>query len=398
MPNIFNISTAIIFATFLTGCNKPEPDRISGEFFRFTVNVIYKGKPLQIEYPAACKFNISKNIDGSRSVDGASLAPSVFGVETPDGGALVVKTPNFCDYSRAIDANEVPSSYNPLIVHYEDAKSPTFGLGYYGPEAFDSPLSVMKFESSKTVRITGEEFSDWRRTNPNANWVTYERMNANANIFKRTEWKAGDRHLATVCRGGQMYRLPKKAKEIIQATWDDLGNPKYWSDKNKESDILRMGYVPLKEPSFREIMNKRYGYNGNQEKGIIYPSETDYDMNQTNSDGKIHPPKTTKSTNFYVLREKLKKIAVRENIVTRPELRGFLYCNSHDDEHVSPVALTTAFGEYRAGIYQLNGVELEGKEGLVPHPWWPKSWMAFVDEHHLLANYKIRFYGLGGKL
>lgn len=398
LNKLANILIPLALATILSGCNKPEPDKISGEFFRFTVDVLYKGQPLRIEYPVACKFNISRNIDGDRSVDGASLAPSVFGVETPDGGALVIKTPNFCDYSKAIDANEVPSSYNPLIVHYQDAKSPTFGLGYYGAEAFDSPISVMKFTGSKTERISGEEFADWRQKNPHANWVTYERMNANPNIFNRTDWKPGDRHLATVCRGGVLYPLPQEAKDIIQDAWEDLGKPKYWSDKNKQMNVWTMGYVPLKEPSFGQRMNKRFGYNGDQEKGIIYPSETDFDMNRTDSNGKLHLKATPRSTNFYAIREKMDKLGVRANIVTRPEFRGFFFCNSHDDEHVTASSLKNAFEDYRGGIYQLDGLELQGKEGLVPHPWWPISWLAFIDDEYLVSNNEIRFYGLGGKL
>lgn len=388
---------AITALGVMSGCN-PEPDNISGEFFRFTVNVIYKGEPLRIEYPAACNYNISRNIDGSRSVDGATYAPAVFGVKAPDGGALVIKTPIFCDFSKEIDAGTVTSDYNPLIVHYENAEKPWFGMGYYAPEAFKSSHSIMKFVSSNIQRISGDEYVAWRESNPHANWVTYERMNANSNIFERTVWKPGDRHLATVCRGATLYPLSQEARGLIKDAWEDLGKPKYWSDKNKQLDVWRIGYMPNKQQSFGQKIRKKYGYDGNHDKGIVYPSETDYDMNRTDATGKIITKAITHSKNYYAIRDKIERVGVRANIVADDNLRGFLFCNSHDNEHVSIPSLEIAYKDLRGGVYQINGIELHGKEGLIPHPYWPLSWRVFIEDNYIVSNAEIRFFAMGGKL
>lgn len=407
MQKIFRISIAIIFSTILTGCAKPEPDRISGEFFRFTVNLTYKGEPLQIEYPAACKFNISRNIDGSHSVDGASLAPSVFGVETSDGGALVVKTPNFCDYSRAIDANEVPSNYNPLIVHYEDAKSPTFGLGYYAPEAFDSPLSVMKFESSNTVRITGEEFSDWRLENPNANWVTYERMNANRNIFKDEPWELGSKHMATVCRGAILFTAPEEFQPRLTQAWIDAGKPIYWVDNIINSEAWALETVDRFTPKerrrktalFGKYPMHMYGYEGNKVRENIYPSDTDFDLNRTDAQGRPKARFLKNISNFYMRRDGIGTALRRSNINMLANLKGFVFCNSHDGNHIIYEDIKRSFGGI-PGLYSLNGSELLGKEKNVNHynyPLSPSIYTYYLDRF-LIKNKEIKFYGMGDKL
>lgn len=406
MNKLPKISIALALAIILSGCNKPEPDKISGEFFRFTVDVIYKGQPLRIKYPVACKFNISRNIDGDRSVDGASLAPSVFGRETPDGGALVIKTPNFCDYSKAIDENKVPSSYNPLIVHYQDAKSPTFGLGYYGAEAFDSPISVMKYTGSKTERISGEEFVDWRQKNPHANWVTYERMNAHQNIFEDRPWEPGTKHLATVCRGAFFYTPPVEFQQRLTQAWIDTGRPTYWADNKIASEIQRLEpedkYTPVERRKPTSLFSghpmQMYGYAGDRVREKAFPSDTDFDLNRTDQKARPTAQFITNSKNVYMQRDKVRFALRRSNIQFREELAGFLYCNSHDGNHIKHEDLERSFRGY-PGLYLLNNKELVGDERSVPHyNHLLPSIKVMYEDKYVIQNIEKTYYSMGDKL
>lgn len=405
MTKFIKTTIALAFAALLVGCNKPEKEeRVStGSFFMFTVDVEYKGKPFRIQYPVGCSYHLSKDLSGDNIVEGASLSPSVFGKETPDGGALVVKTPVFCDYEKDIDAGKVPSTYNPLIVHYEDAEKPWFGLGYYSAKAFTQPISKMKFISSKTVRITAQEFSDWRKENSTANWVTYERLHHDENPFNDKPWKPGKKYMASVCRGAYFIQLPESVSLQLEEGWKQDGKPKYWAPGEKQRGIL---INAAKKPLYQRDWNKpltlfgghphwAYGGNGNQFKPESYPAQTDFDINNVDQEGNLNTPRIFSNVNKYVTRSNIATLAVRSRILKKPELEGFFYCNSHDSEYMMVEDQKRIFGNI-GGLYFLNNEELNGQD--VPHPYHLKSSGAFEGTANVVYELTIKFTGMGWTL
>lgn len=398
MRSFLKTSMAMAAIAVLIGCNKTEPDSISGEFFTFTVDVIYKGEPVRIEYPAACKLIISKNIDGDRSVDGASLVPSVFGVKTIDGGALVVKTPNFCDSLREIDDGTVSTGYNPLIVHYQDANSPTFGLGYYGLEAFEHASSPLKFTKTEIKRIGADDFINWRSKNPNANWVTYERMNADRNPFKRKEWKKGERYLSTVCRGAAFHPIPEELKQVVTPKWNELGNPLYWSDPNTDRSLLHSKITIGKKTIFlkddpRWLRQERV----TNIKPVVYPSDTAFSMNLTNEFGRLEykgsmEPPLSKKDNTSV-----EQMLPRGNIRYEDTMKGFLYCNSHDGNHIKTEDMDEAFEGYQ-GYYYLNNRPLYTTYQTAKSTRYPLTVDQFMETSYYIRNKNIFFLTMGDAL
>ena len=116
----------------------------------------------------------------------------------------------------------------PLLIVYENADKPTLGVAYASDDAYDSPLSVLKFGSATISRATREELVEWRRTEAPKNIIKKEFVGRNLdNPFVAIPWASGKWWFGNVCAGVSRLKLPSPVREAIRPFWQEA-NSNYW--------------------------------------------------------------------------------------------------------------------------------------------------------------------------
>jgi len=112
-------------------------------YYRLKVNLAYKGEPLDFDIVVGCNVRITTYKDNDRTVE-VGVAPMAFGLKMKDGHGVVVRPPEACR-GETTENGKVPKTLLPLIVTYENADAPWFGIAYASEDAYDSPRSELKF-------------------------------------------------------------------------------------------------------------------------------------------------------------------------------------------------------------------------------------------------------------
>jgi len=140
-----------------------ENDR--GTYYRLKVKLTYKGEPQDFDVVIGCNVHQINYKDGGRTYE-VGLVPTVFGRRMSDGKALVVRPPAACKGQTTANRGVAPDLL-PLVVVYDDAKTLSFGTAYLSEDAYDSPLSVLKFGGAKIEKATRDDFDEFRHTQTN---------------------------------------------------------------------------------------------------------------------------------------------------------------------------------------------------------------------------------------
>ena len=395
------VSTCVLGICFSEGASAKEI-QATRNFFRITVDLVYKGQPTQISYPVSCHGNVTRQRDGDTSYDGKSIVPFAFGQKVSSGGALIVETPDFCSEIWSSDSDKaefrIPPDYNPPIIQFEDSNNPWFGIAYIGKVAYQSPHSVMQFKGSRIERITDLEWLEWRKANPEANWLTWDNLGLNRNWFKRVVWNPGDRHIPTVCSFGSVLRFPEEVRDAIRPYWPDKSpylwksEKAYWvmiekrgsrmKHKNSPPDILFSGH-----PGWE------YGRTLISPMPSRYPAVSDFSMNELQQDGTVDPAKITDGE--YLPKGRWKgpagNVIKRSADLMRDDYEGFGFCN--ESHKVDIASWNRAFGNL-GGIDSVNGKPVDGES---VHPKWENGG-GFIKDEAYISFGQIILFGKGGGL
>jgi hypothetical protein len=302
-----------------------------GRYFRLKVDLAYKGEPLTFDIVVGCKVRVTTYKDNDRSWE-AGVVPMAYGLKMRDGRGVVVHPPEACN-GETSENGGVPEMVLPLIVTYENADEPWFGRAYASDDAYDSPLSELKFFRATINRATREEWQAWRRTEAPKNFVTYQILGINPkNFWDMVRWKPGYRAMGSVCTAFSRVKLPESARELVRQYWP-TSRPDYWYPgdalhlalwqalwKNKNSEPFE-GYqfeqysestgtygLPRRQPG-AGILYRRFV------SGAVYPARSDVSFNRLDSEGNLPAELMAKPHLSWAEAE------------IRPELRGFAYCD-----------------------------------------------------------------------
>lgn len=195
-------------------------------FYRLIVNLAYKGEPLTFDIVVGCNVRVTTYKDNDRTIE-TGVAPTAYGLKMKDGRGIVVRPPEACG-GETTENGQVPSTLLPLIVTYEKADEPWFGLAYVTDDAFDSPRSELKFFNATISKATKQEWEEWRRTEAPKNFVTYELLGINANNrFDHIRWELGKHFMASECQSFYRLKLPPAGRELVRPYWP-ASRPTYW--------------------------------------------------------------------------------------------------------------------------------------------------------------------------
>ncbi|MGE3831004.1 MAG: hypothetical protein AB7F76_08440, partial [Parvibaculaceae bacterium] len=165
--------------------------------------------------------------DGSGTYE-AGLVPTVYGRAMSDGKAVVIRPPDACGGETTANS-KVPADFMPVIVVYDDAKTLGFGTAYISDEAYESPLSLMKFGSATIESATRAEFDEFRKNGP-PNVVTRESYHSfqDDKVLQGMGLKRVWPAFARECWALRRFRIPEEAREKVAAFWPPERSI-YWS-------------------------------------------------------------------------------------------------------------------------------------------------------------------------
>lgn len=359
-----------------------------GTYFRLKFDVTYRGEPQHFDIVFGCNVHDIVYKDGSSSRH-AGLIPGVYGRRMSDGKAIVVKAPNACRGETTANGY-VPEGFTPLLVVYDDPKRLDFGTAYMATEAYDSPLSLMKFGKAVIEKADREEFDDFRHNGP-PNLVTREQYNSFrpdqslAEMGLKRTWP----RWARTCYAYARYRLNKDQSTRLAALWP-ASKPRYWT--YNQADLRTILDIVLRVPLQRDdedgVTKERHFVNRESfgEGGIpnrdgahttfgpslsltpsFYPVSSELTTARWSTQPAPGADLLPKETPFRV-----NQIQVDEN----GRNRGFGYC-------FNPAFVEFSVSEqnaiYNSAIQTVNGTEVFGTKGDVFEPTDSKSSFENID-------------------
>jgi hypothetical protein len=330
-------------------------------YFRLKVNLAYKGEPLDFDIVVGCNVRVTTYKDNDRTVE-VGVAPMVYGLKMKDGRGVVVRPPEACD-GQTTENGKVPKALLPLIATYENADAPWFGLAYASEDAYDSPISELKFFGATIGNATREEWQEWRRTEAPKNFITYEILGINEkNRWEQPRWKPGYRAMGSICAGVSRVHLPEPVRDAIRPYWP-ASKPDYWYPNEEAKQAFRAAgdYRGRKIPfegsplygyfstgaHFLGLPRRKPGamifFTGHVA-GEVYPASSDLSLNRLDAAGELSAEINAKTRMGY------------SEANVSPELKGFATCDVVRNIAGVPSAINFPAGRLYAN--RINGEQI----------------------------------------
>ena len=219
-----------------------------GVYFRLKVKLAYKGEPQDFDIVVACTARQINYASGGRTYE-AGLVPSVFGRRMADGKGLIVRPPDACDGGTTENGDVAPDLL-PLVVVYDDAETLAFGTAYLTDDAYDSPLSVLKFGGAVIERADLAAFEKFRSEQPNLITRSSYHTVGSAKGFRKLGLPPARIPMGIGCYGYVRFRLAEAEKEHAHKLWP-IERPRFWTPvTNQDRDEihpLRYGQLVLSD-------------------------------------------------------------------------------------------------------------------------------------------------------
>jgi hypothetical protein len=308
------------------------PGQDRGYYYRFEASLAYKGEPLDFNIVVGCNVRVTTYKDNDRTVE-VGVAPMVYGLKMKDGRGVVIRPPVACQ-GETTENGKVPAALLPLLVTYENADQPWFGLAYASEDAYESPISELKFFGATISKATPEEWQEWRKIEAPKNFVTYELLGINAkNVWDKPNWKPGYRAMSSMCTGFSWVRLPDSVRDAIRPYWP-ASTPRFWYGSEEarrtfySAGDYQLGKVSFEGTPLREYfptVEAIYGVPRHKPGGLVvytrhvggdlYPAKSDISLDRLNDEGELPAEIRAKSRKSWA------------DATVDPKLKGFAYCD-----------------------------------------------------------------------
>jgi hypothetical protein len=339
-----------------------------GYYYRFKASYAYKGEPLDFDIVVGCNVSITAYKDNSRSVE-VGIAPMVYGLKMKDGRGVVIKPPEACR-GQTTENGKAPAALLPLVVTYENADQPWFGLAYASEDAYDSPVSELKFFGATISNATFEEWQEWRKIDAPKNFITYELLGINeTNRFDGPRWKSGYRAMSSLCAGFAWVKLPEPVRDAMRPYWP-ASKPRFWYPSEEARKTFRSAgdyrgkTVPFEGSPLSDYFSQADGIRGvarhkpgglvartSHVVGDLYPAASDFSLDRLDADGELPAEIKVKPKKSYA------------DVTIDPKLKGFAYC----DRVQGINGVSSSIGNSVPAMNRINGDPISD-DALTWHP------------------------------
>ncbi len=210
----------------------------TGTFFRLKFDVAYKGEPQHFDIVVGCHVLDIRYKDGSNTHE-VGMVPTLYGQRMRDGKGLVVRPPDACDGETTANGY-VPADFVPLLVIFENADTLEFGTAYLSEDAYDSPLSVLKFGVATIEAATRAEFDEFRAQG-RPNLVRREQYLSSVVDVKRMGLVPAI-PMAVTCFAIERFRITEDRQAKIEALRPPDAPRYWWLAKGEEDPIAGAPY------------------------------------------------------------------------------------------------------------------------------------------------------------
>ena len=359
-----------------------------GSYFRLKVKLAYKGEPQDFDIVVGCNVRNIRYKDGSGTYE-AGLVPTVYGRAMSDGKAVVIRPPDACGGETTANG-KVPADFMPVIIVYDDAKTLGFGTAYISDEAYESPLSLMKFDGATIESATRAEFDQFRKDGP-PNAVTRESYHSiqSDTVMKefgvRRVWPAFGR----TCFAMKRFKIPASERARFAKYWPP-DRPRYWGIASYEqrSEMMRGFPRELLERDDGGPQNKRDVFSGaegmadrgvaNRNKGgtlyrngyppSFYPASSGLSAEKWDDDPDKNP-NSAKGRSEYLISQ----VDVLEGAH-----RGFAYCYIPPGQIISG-ELSGYLSKTAKLVSRVDGEEVSGVER-----WWMRPALELYEKDEFI--------------
>lgn len=200
-------------------------------YYRLKVKLTYKGDPQDFDITVGCNVRQIFYKEGGSTYE-AGLIPTVFGRRMSDGKALVVRPPNACRGETTANGKVQPDLL-PMVIVYDSADRLDFGVAYLSEDAYENPLSVLKFGGATIEKATRSEFDEFRRTQTNV--LTRELYHSTTGRYRELKLAQVDGRFAYACVAYARFRIPEAARSAVDTYWPNT-HPRYWRPDTYEAD------------------------------------------------------------------------------------------------------------------------------------------------------------------
>lgn len=243
-----------------------------GTYYRLKVKLAYRGEPQDFDIVVGCNVRQINYKDGSRTYE-AGLVPTVFGRRMNDGKGLVVRPPRACEGQTTANGMVQPDLL-PIVVVYDDADTLDFGTAYLSKDAYESPLSVLKFDGATIERATRADFDKFRKVETNlVTRQSYHSALTSDQDLKSLNFTRLVRSFGRLCSAYERVLIPAEVRDLVRQNWP-VDRPNYWLPDSSEAEkqIRRALYESEKIQSDRSTdIPRRWdalSNRGNAERGL----------------------------------------------------------------------------------------------------------------------------------
>ena len=208
---------------------------------------------IKFDFVAMCGGRVLMDAKGYTVSETDGVNPAYFFEPTEDDGLIMMRVPSACRSGEFV--KKVPNDFTPFVVWFDDVHKLTHGLGYATEDAYESPVSQLKFVSASLERADIDAWLEWRENR----LKTFKPIG-----FVKSPWgvslagndleKQSDELPKFVnfraCRGQRRYELAVEAQELLQRHRNNI-LPKFW--KSESVGLEKNGVLHLVRS------NKQYG-------------------------------------------------------------------------------------------------------------------------------------------
>jgi hypothetical protein len=210
-------------------------------YYRLKVELLYKGEQQNFDIVVGCNVLQINYRDSSRTVE-VGLVPSVFGRRMNDGKGLVVRPPRACRGETTANG-QVPSDLLPVVVVYDDAETLAFGTAYLSEDAYQSPMSLLRFGGATIEPATKAEFEEFRSAQPNLVQPASYHTPSGLPPLKERGLSPATVPMGTGCYAYARFRLIGDQLRHAREIWP-ADRPRYWRPTNREGRGALMPVSP----------------------------------------------------------------------------------------------------------------------------------------------------------
>jgi hypothetical protein len=327
-------------------------------FYRLNVKVSHQDEMFDMNIVVTCDTKLVRQFGSGAIMSG----PQFYAERTKANHAIGVRPTLGCA-GQTTENGGAPADLLPSIYWFPDADDMTFAIMYATEDAYENPLSQLKFHGATMHKATVAEFRVFQAAaktksivptdvdqipvrDPALGPFTVAEVEANGGKAPKPNWAVPHHH---ICETVRRTELSDAAREIVRQAWP-AHRPKYWTiggeafnqmmeaaarnNPEKQYRGLRKDGLADRRLSWTIAVPDTDGLPTRVGGGVLLALDRDGKLPKTNPKGmldlpaEIYPVQNSTTFGFYNITDKSTDYIWSKIDLRGGQTRGFAYCES----------------------------------------------------------------------